>query len=203
MNQQYELNGVRGTLPFFAKKHGINYLTLYRRVSRGMSLEEAINTPREMLRARRGACVVSGCDRKVRKIGEELCVGHAYRLTKYGSVDGQRRVVTREKAYGRWQNMLASGVDVGWDSYDEFSKDMGEPPRGREVLCRYDWSIGYCKENCFWGTKAQSRHVRMIEIDGIEDSIVGWSKRSGLSTATLNYRLKHGWTGKKLLKGAK
>lgn len=142
------------------------------------------------------------------------------------SVNGKRRPV-----YSRWAGMISRctnpnshiwkyyggrGVTVapewlGFDGYQQFCRDMGDPPAGK-WLERKDNSLGYSKSNCCWATpKEQARNreqggkkninpasLRQRSIAaGIAYHVVyqrinlrGWDESEALSTPTRKHR-KH------------
>ena len=122
---------------------------------------------------------------------------------------------TGTQIYSIWANMLQKcknaenitystfwnrGIAVceEWKTFNNFYKDMGDPPAGRNSLDRINNDIGYQKDNCRWTTrKLQSRNsrgARMIELDGQRLCIMEWSERTGLPAATILGRLNLGWS---------
>jgi len=104
----------------------------------------------------------------------------------------------KDRTYASYENMLTTArkssgdVQVIWDSFGEFLRDMGERPEGL-VLCRKKWTADFCKENCYWGTPEQSRHAQTITWDGRTMTIKEWAEETGLSWRTIYYRLSSGW----------
>ena len=201
----YEMDGMSGDVHFWAKHFGISVVTLRTRLAKDIPLEKCFSSERlkQNRVSKRALCAIDGCKNLERVIDGGLCRGHEYRAQRYGSPTAKKRVITKERAYGVWQNMLASGIEVEWNSYEDFERDMGQPGRKNNCICRKDWSKGYSAENCFWGTKAQTRHIRMITIGGERKSITEWSKQTGISVETLGYRLGQKWPESKMLKGRK
>jgi len=60
------------------------------------------------------------------------------------------------------------------------------------TLDRKDNNMGYEPSNCRWITNLEQqnnkRNTLFITINGITDTITGWSKRVGLKPTTLRYR---------------
>lgn len=198
-----EWNGESGDIPFWSQKLGIPTAVIYKRLKAGFPMEDVLYIGSIKERIAREMCNHAGCNELTRVVGGEFCRGHEYRLKKYGSVDAEKRNWTAEPAYWVWQNMNLSGVEIEWKDYEDFEHDMGQPGEkgsGHDVLCRRDWGKGYGKENCFWGTKAQSRHIMTIEIDGVEKTLKQLSEETGIAFATLAYRFRQKWPVEKMLR---
>lgn len=192
----YEFDGFSGTLKQWSVRTGVSVRTLQKRIYAGKPLKEVFHPG--SLRGEKGECLHYSCKALTRLVGGEYCKHHEYMLRKYGSVGARRRNITREKEYPVWQNMMGSGLEVEWPDYKSFRRDMGRKKDG-QVICRRDWSLGYNKENCFWGTRSESRHGRKLHYDGRDLGIREWSKITGISVATLNYRINAGWPVEKIL----
>ena len=78
------------------------------------------------------------------------------------------------------------------DSFEQFYKDMGDPPEGH-TLDRIDNDGNYCKENCKWSTvKEQSRNKRhslYVTSNGITKHLKEWAEYLGIRYHTLYKRL--------------
>ncbi len=120
------------------------------------------------------------------------------------------------KAYGVWHDMIARclnkknksyhnyggrGIAVcdRWLRFENFYKDMGNPPEGL-TLERVDNSKGYFPKNCNWVTQKEqtnnSRKNIVITYEGQKRTMTQWAEALGMKTATLSYRIKH-WPIKK------
>lgn len=75
------------------------------------------------------------------------------------------------------------------------------------TLDRKDNNLGYSPENCRWVTNIEQQSNRsnnvVITIYGIEDTIAGFSRRTGIPRTTLRDRYNRGWRGAKLIEGSK
>jgi len=201
-----EWNGESGDIPFWSEKLGIPTAVIYKRLKAGFPMEDVLYVGSIKERSAREMCNHAGCKELTRVVGGDFCRGHEYRLKKYGSVNGQKRKWTSEPAYWVWQNMRLSGVEIGWKNYEIFSQDMGQPGEkgsGRDVLCRRNRREGYNKNNCFWGTKAQSLHVMSVEVDGEMKTLKELSEETGIKFATLAYRFRQKWPVEKMLRDRK
>jgi hypothetical protein len=105
----------------------------------------------------------------------------------------QNPKATKYYAYGE------RGISVcdAWQTFAGFVADMGERPKGK-TLDRIDGEKGYSPENCRWATPSeQSENLRTVKpflFDGQATTITALSNRTGISKATLRYRLKNGWS---------
>ncbi len=54
--------------------------------------------------------------------------------------------------YLRWKRIIGTGeVCKRWLSFENFVADMGEPPKGKRFLLRFDPTKPYKPSNCVWG----------------------------------------------------
>jgi hypothetical protein len=201
--RKIEWNGETLDIPGWSNRLGIPTAVIYKRLKAGFPMEDVFYVGNIKERSDRTVCRKRGCNELERVVGGKYCRGHEYRLKRYGSVNAEKRNWTQEPAYWVWQNMNLSGVEIGWKDYEAFERDMGQPGEkgsGHDVLCRRDWNVGYNKENCFWGTKAQSRHIMTVEVDGVEKTLKELSEETGIKFATLAYRFRKKWPVEKMLR---
>lgn len=98
----------------------------------------------------------------------------------------------------QYPNYGGRGIKVcrRWFKFENFIKDMGRRPNDG-MLERSDNNKGYSPNNCRWASrKEQNRNKRnnhLITIDGITKCLNEWSEESGVSYATIIYRLRSGW----------
>lgn len=85
------------------------------------------------------------------------------------------------------------GIDPRWLSFEEFYKDMGDPPFPKASLERLDNDEGYSKGNVVWATRAQQarnkRNTRLFEFQGEARTLSEWAERTGIGRATLASRV--------------
>lgn len=89
-----------------------------------------------------------------------------------------------------------------WETFEGFLADMGERPVGMQ-LDRIDNDAGYSLENCQWASaKANARNRsnnRLLTLNGETLPIAAWVDRTGFSLATLQGRVRMGWSDERVL----
>lgn len=84
-----------------------------------------------------------------------------------------------------------------WEKFDNFLKDMGEKPHGKE-LDRVDNNLPYGPENCRWVEKFDNimnrRCTKYLTAAGITKTWVDWATQAGITRGALKMRLKRGWS---------
>lgn len=100
----------------------------------------------------------------------------------------------------------AKGIVVSseWrNSFENFYRDMGDPPSSHHSLDRVNYKLGYSKENCRWATPIEQGRNKstnhLIVYDGAEKCMSEWSEITGLKESTISARLQRGWTVEKTL----
>jgi hypothetical protein len=97
-----------------------------------------------------------------------------------------------------YQNYGGRGIDVAleWHSFDNFYRDMGDPPKGKQ-LDRVDNDKGYSKENCRWATQTENcrnkSNNRTFIVDGERLTLSECAERFQLPANTIRGRLSRGW----------
>ena len=88
-------------------------------------------------------------------------------------------------------------VDPRWNMFENFLKDMGEPPSKKHTLDRRDSELGYSKANCRWVTAdIQANNKRnnvFIEFNGERLTRTQWARRLGITETSLRARIEKGW----------
>lgn len=115
--------------------------------------------------------------------------------------------------YKAWQNMKerclnadhkyfaqygGRGITIceRWLDFRNFHADLGNSAPGMS-LERIDNERGYSPENCHWASRSEQnnnrRSTRKIEFNGEMKSMAEWSRKLGISQATIKGRLNRGW----------
>lgn len=117
----------------------------------------------------------------------------------------QRCYTTSSTAY---PNYGGRGIKVcdrwsGPDGFQNFLSDMGPRPSSKHTIERIDNDKDYSPDNCKWAThEEQSRNHRrthFLTYQGETLCILDWSIKTGISRATIYYRLRLGWPIEKVL----
>jgi hypothetical protein len=165
-------------------------------------------------------CTIPNCERQVIE-ARGMCGLHYQRWRKHGNptLRGSSRrhghTNPRSGEYTSWAGMIqrcgnpnnpnyagygGDGVTVceRWrNSFEAFLADMGPRPSPAHSLDRYPNREGsYEPGNVRWATDAeQTRNQRtnhLLTIDGVTRCLEDWSRISGISRRTVDYRLKRG-----------
>lgn len=102
----------------------------------------------------------------------------------------------KNKAYKNYGGRGIS-IDIEWaNSFEKFLSDMGERPSREHTIERRDNNLGYCKSNCYWGTRKEQTDNRRVtvwlEYDGIRLPQSDWAKRLNAHPSSIAYKLKKG-----------
>ena len=98
-----------------------------------------------------------------------------------------------------YDNYGGRGIKIckRWMKFENFWKDMGNRPQGMSID-RIDRDGDYIPDNCRWATKRLQQNNRKanhyIEIDGVKQSLSDWAREKGMSTQTIHWRLRSGWS---------
>lgn len=138
--------------------------------------------------------------------------------TKYVGVppSQKRHGMSYTKIYRAWQqlkNRCLNKKDKGYkhygergitvcfewiNSFENFYKDMGNPPTLKHSIDRIDNNGNYCKSNCRWATRYEQNMNRSITkkitIDGTTKTLVELAKEKNINENTLRSRLRNGFT---------
>lgn len=147
------------------------------------------------------------------------------RVQSCGCLKTKRNCLSTTKIYYAWVDMIkrcnnpnninyknygGRGVTVcnRWQEnnkgFDNFLKDIGEPPTKNHSIDRIRNNKGYYKENCRWATRKEqtrnTRRNRLITFDGITQCVADWAVKYKIDYTRLwrrMYQLK--WSVEKAL----
>jgi hypothetical protein len=138
-------------------------------------------------------------------LAKEVATTHGMRFSReYASWLAMRARV--KQSYPQRYLYYDRGIDIDpiWDaSFEAFIEDMGLMPEGKYSIDRKDNDLGYLKHNCRWATDLEQgqnrRCVIKIEYLGKSQTIVEWSKETGISICALKHRIDRGWSVEDML----
>jgi len=81
----------------------------------------------------------------------------------------------------------------GVGNFEEFYRDMGDPPFPGAMLERQNNDLGYIKDNCVWATRAEQnrnrRNTVYYEFRGERLILADWAQRLNIKLCTLAGRI--------------
>jgi len=110
---------------------------------------------------------------------------------------------TKYEKYSQWGGR---GIKVcqRWSKFENFLKDMGDPPTRQHSIDRIDNNRGYSPSNCRWATPKEQgrnkRNNRLITFNGKTQCLSAWAEEYQIKSSIIADRLKHGWDIEKALK---
>lgn len=142
-----------------------------------------------------------GCLQKERASNASRRHGQAHKdkSAEYKTWEGMISRCTNARTSG-YPNYGGRGISVcdRWRNFEFFLEDMGTRPTPRHSLDRIDVNGNYEKSNCRWVTKeTQANNTRTnvyLVHNGDTATIAQWSRRIGIKSGTIWYRLNHGWS---------
>ncbi len=118
---------------------------------------------------------------------------------EHSSWDNMRRRCLDKKSE-HYKNYGARGITVwsGWDSFEQFFKDMGKRPSRKHSIERINNEGNYEPSNCRWATNVEQARNRRdtiyVEYQGKRMLLIDVVASLGLSRAVVAGRLKMGWS---------
>jgi hypothetical protein len=105
-----------------------------------------------------------------------------------------------------YKNYMDRGIrmcDEWKNSFETFFSDMGKRPTTKHTIERVDNNGLYEKLNCVWATRlvqnANRRNTHLLTFRGETMTKRQWALRLGIGYATVQYRLKAGWSVERTL----
>lgn len=152
---------------------------------------------------RRGMSKSCGCF----KADKQLKHGHATpgaHSPTYNVWHGMMQRCFNEKTSGyKYYGGRGIKVCVRWQTFENFLADMGERPEGLSID-RYPNNDGnYEPGNCRWATAKEqnnnSRHNRLVTLNGQTKNLKQWADHLGLKIAFVAQRIIRGWSPERAL----
>lgn len=107
------------------------------------------------------------------------------------------------KMYKRYGGRGISVCSKWRSSFENFLKDMGQRPSSDYSIDRINNNGNYAPKNCRWATRNQQsnniRSNRRLRLKNKNHTIAEWSRKFGVSHATICSRLNRGWSTRKTL----
>lgn len=128
--------------------------------------------------------------------------------------------MVKTKTYYSWASMIqrclnknnpnykhygGRGINVcqHWLKFENFFEDMGEMPENK-TLDRIENEKGYSKSNCKWSTRMEqlnnTRRNHFLTHKNKTQTIAQWSRELNINRHKILYRIRRGWSIKKILK---
>ena len=102
----------------------------------------------------------------------------------------------KDKAYPKYGGRGITICAEWANSFEFFFYEMGERPNLLLTVERRDNNLGYCKLNCYWGTKKDQSDNRnytvWLEYNGVRLPKSDWAKKLSINAGTITYRLNKG-----------
>lgn len=111
----------------------------------------------------------------------------------------------RNPAHPKYKDYGARGITVcaEWkESFQNFLRDLGRRPSDDHTLERVNNAQGYHRRNCKWATHREQQQNRRVNLtvqtpDGAVCA-AELARRIGVSKGTMYYRIRAGWTFKRM-----
>lgn len=132
-------------------------------------------------------------------------------------VGNQKHGLSGTKAHSIWEGMhhrcrhhehyAGRGIKVceEWSTFEQFYRDMGDPPTAQHTPERDDGTKGYSKGNCRWATMLeQSRNTTrnvLFTYKGETKCVSAWAEEVGINERTMRGRIARGFPEEMVVSG--
>ena len=102
--------------------------------------------------------------------------------------------------HANYHNYGLRGISVcdEWQKFENFLADMGRRPSNKHSIERIRNNEGYQPNNCKWATQVEqcnnTRHNRMLLVNGVARTISELARESGIQSCTIISRIEYGWS---------
>lgn len=83
-------------------------------------------------------------------------------------------------------------LDPCWAAFDDFYRDMGDPPSPEHTVGRIDNDGPYSRENCRWETRLQQQNNKRNNVRIGDKTLAQHARSLGLTPEALRYRIAQG-----------
>ena len=148
-----------------------------------------------------------GCLSKEKTIERQTKHGHGKNGAKSSCYESWLHMIQRchnrnHQAYRLYGNRGIFVCDK-WRKFENFLKDMGQPPTDKHQIDRIDNDKGYCPKNSRWSTPKQNsrnkRNNHVIDYQNKRQCLAWWAEELNINKSTLANRLDRGWSIEKAL----
>lgn len=181
-------SGERLTLREWSIRTGLNQKTIYDRLRRGWTIQDALSKPAAW---GAGPSRSTNCGLPEYRVWIGMNVRcHSPKCKGFARYGGRGIYVCQE-----WRSR---GIKKSREQFLRFLKDMGRRPSPGHTLDRIDNNGPYSSGNCRWATFAEQlrnrRTNRQLTFCGETLCLVEWAERYGINPYTLHGRLRRGWS---------
>lgn len=109
----------------------------------------------------------------------------------------------KDKRYSRYGGRGIEVCERWLESFTNFISDMGMQPSSDHSIERVERDKSYEPGNCVWATRVEQANNRsnntVLEINGRTQTMVQWSRESGVNRTVILRRMKRGIVGESLI----
>jgi hypothetical protein len=131
---------------------------------------------------------------------------HGYSKTRVHNIWKRMRQRCNNPNSSNAETHYNRGIKIckSWDKFENFLKDMGQPPTNKHTIERINNDGNYEPENCKWATRREQaynrRSTRFITFKGKTKPLKKWCIDLGFNFRTIQTRLnQYGWSIEKAL----
>lgn len=135
---------------------------------------------------------------RVEEVRQKYGAENVYNMPRESMMHVKHRM-TNDSRYAVWKrlrNQRNEPYPAAWDEFLAFIADVGEKPKMRSRLVRFDNSKPHSKENSHWATDLGTLYIsdKSYTINGRTLSVSGWAREYGVDIGTVFSRLKRNYS---------